>query len=516
MAQVPTRKPIVQMLAWGLVFGCIGVVAGQVFLSDFVGGLWTAVLAVVITLIGFCIGSVGVLSKYEAVDLEATEAKHEAIHDPLTQLLNRSGLMNELETSIEDAERNDLVLGVLFLDLDRFKVINDTMGHDVGDQLLQIVAEKLKASVRSTDVVARFGGDEFVILSRGLLSSDSVISVANSILKSFAEPVILGGRTHLAATSIGIAIYQGQENVSSADLVRDADSAMFKAKRERSGYAVFDEKQHQLSVQRLEVERDLATALEENQFVVYYQPIVNLANENLYAFEALVRWRHPETGIVTPGGFLDVANEAGMLGKISDIVMREACTQAALWNHIAGGAQNVKMSINLSEPQLVDPNLQYQVMEILGWAGLEPSQLILEITEDIIIGQGDHLAKLRSLSDLGINLAIDDFGTGQSSLNSIKELDMVSTLKIAEKFVTDINSSDADRAIIEAIVTMAKALDLNIVAEGVETEEQLRALLSLGVHNVQGYFFAVPTPANEMDPERWFDLDSTRPTLQQP
>ncbi len=511
MRQAPTKKPIVQMLFWGLGFGIVGVSAGQIFVDEFLGAPWPAIIAVFATLIGFGIGSMGVLSKYEKVDLEATEAKHEAIHDPLTQLLNRSGLMDELEFSMADAQRNDLVLGVLFLDLDRFKVINDTMGHDVGDQLLKIIAEKLKSSIRSTDVVARFGGDEFVVLSRGLLSGDSVISVANSILKSFAEPVILGGRTHLASTSIGIAIYQGQEHISSADLVRDADSAMFKAKRERSGYAVFDEKQHQLSVQRLEVERDLTTALEENQFVVYYQPIVNIADENLYAFEALVRWRHPETGIVSPGSFLDVANEAGMLGKISDIVMREACTQAALWNHLAGGAaQDVKMSINLSEPQLVDPNLQYQVMEILSWARLEPSQLILEITEDIIIGQGDHLDKLRSLSELGINLAIDYFGTGHSSLNSIKELDMVSTLKIAEKFITDINSSDADRAIIEAIVTMAKALDLNIVAEGVETEEQVRALLQLGVHNLQGYFFAVPTPANEMDPERWFELDEAK------
>ncbi len=499
--------PILQISFWGFVFGVVGIGVGWIFFGAGMSGIFASTLAVALTLVGFAIGSMGLLNRFESVDKEASVARHKALHDPLTQLLNRAGLMAELESSMTDARDNEMVLGVLFLDLNRFKVINDTMGHDVGDQLLKIVAEKLLSSVRSTDVVARFGGDEFIVLSRGLLSGESVISVANSILKSFAESVTLGGRSYTASTSIGIAIYDQGDLRSSKDLVRDADAAMFKAKREKTGYAVFDETQHQLSVARLEVERDLTSALEENQFVVHYQPIVDIMGEQLYAFEALVRWRHPQEGMIAPGQFLDVANEAGMLGKISDIVLREACTQAALWNHISAGASSVKMSINLSESQLVDPNLQYHIMEVLSWARLEPSQLILEITEDIIIGQGDHMAKLRRLNELGINLAIDDFGTGQSSLNSIKELDMVSTLKIAEKFITDINSSDADRAIIEAIVTMAKALDLNIVAEGIETEEQVRALLNLGVYNMQGYFFARPAPANSMDPERWFNVD---------
>ena len=504
-----------------------GSVAGVIWWAVFAGLVWVFInwlvlasqtkavvdsgIAVVFTLFGAFVGAKGWLGSKSKRDEALDKAKHEANHDPLTKLPNRAALMTELELSLEDTRFQEMVLGVLFLDLDRFKIVNDSMGHEAGDRLLKIVAERLKASVRSTDVVARFGGDEFVVICRGLLSTDSVVSVAKQIIKNFSEPVTLNSRSQLISTSIGVTIFDSKDDRTPADLVRDADTAMFSAKRNKSGYAIFDETQHKHNVNRLEVERGLTAALQENQFAVFYQPIVDLHNGGLYAFEALVRWNHPDRGILTPGDFLNVAEEAGMLAKIGDIVLREACAQAAVWNHASPEAQKVKMSVNLAEQQILDPNLQFHIADVLSWSGIEPSQLILEITEDVIVEHLDGLDSLRYLSELGVSLAIDDFGTGQSSLHSIKQLDMVSTLKVASKFVRDMNSSDADRAIIEAIVAMAAALEMNIIAEGVETEEQIVGLRKLGVDNMQGFFFSKPQAAGTINPQEWFEaLKSVR------
>jgi len=499
-----TKTSVFTLLAWCFVFGVFSLIISWFIFSPGLQGLLPAFVTLVSCVFGAILGNRAWFEE-EVNQAALNEAVHVANHDELTQLLNRAGLMAELEHSLEETRSQNMVLGVLFLDLNRFKLVNDTMGHKAGDQLLQIVAQRLKASVRSTDIVARFGGDEFIVLCRGLISSDSIISVANTILKSFNTPVLLSGRSQMTSTSIGIAIFDKDDSRTAEELVRDADSAMFKAKRGKLGYSVFDENQHKQTVARMEVERGLTSALQLNQFAVFYQPIVDMTGQKLYAFEALVRWNHPERGILTPGEFLDVAEEAGMLAKIGDIVLREACAQAAVWNHLAPSANQVKMSVNLSEQQLVDSNLQYQISDVLAWAGLEPSQLILEITEDVIVDHLDSLDQLRKLNELGISLAIDDFGTGQSSLNSIKQLDMVSNLKIAEKFVKDINTSVADRAIIEAIVSMANALGMNIIAEGVELEEQIASLLELGVTNMQGFFFSRPQSANSMDPGRWFN-----------
>lgn len=435
------------------------------------------------------------------------EAEHLARHDPLTGLTNRAELFNQLESSLLYAADNDLVLGVLFLDLDRFKTINDSLGHEVGDELLRIVADRLKSTVRNTDVVARLGGDEFVVLCRGLMLSDSVVASAKQILKAFKEPISLNGKSHVVSTSIGVAIAEPGDEREADSLVSDADAAMYRAKRAKSGFAVFDEAHRQMVADRLDIERALIHAIESGQIVVYYQPIVDASSHVLYGFEALVRWHHPEKGMIPPGEFLTIAEEAGMMPQIGTLVLRESCAQIAVWNHAAPGAARIRVGVNLSEQQLTDDSLPDLVAETLAWSGVDPDQLVLEITEDVIVEHLDGLAVLRQLRELGISLSIDDFGTGQSSLSYVKQFDMVSTLKIDQSFVRDMHTANADRAIIEAVVAMATALELKVVAEGVEFPSQLEELRALGVTLIQGYLFGAPMPADQIDPLAMFSAD---------
>ncbi|MEM7273927.1 MAG: EAL domain-containing protein [Actinomycetota bacterium] len=438
------------------------------------------------------------------------QVAHDARHDTLTGLPNRAELFRILEESIAEHQREDLVLGVLFLDLDRFKLVNDSMGHEVGDELLKIVADRLRSTVRSTDVVARLGGDEFVVLCRDLLSGDSVVGMANQILKRFRDPVALNGQDHRIGTSIGISIAAPGHQRDADDLVRDADVAMYRAKETKSGYAVFDEAQRLRLLDRMDIERDLQNALDGDELVVHYQPIIDVSTQSLYGFEALVRWIHPTRGLLGPGQFLPIAEEAGLMSRLGESVMREACAQAAVWNHISPAAQQIKMSVNLAEQQLVDTGLRARVAEILSWAGLPAEQLVLEITEDLIVDHLDGLDMLSELRMLGVELSIDDFGTGQSSLGYVKQFDMVTTLKIDKRFVTDMRSGEADRAIIEAIVAMASALNMRVVAEGVEFEDQARDLHGMGVNLMQGFLFNQALGPELIDPTTWTDGSDVR------
>ncbi|MFV0524490.1 MAG: putative bifunctional diguanylate cyclase/phosphodiesterase [Acidimicrobiales bacterium] len=437
-----------------------------------------------------------------------SEAHHDANHDPLTGLVNRLELYRQLEETLDQARRERTVFGVLFLDLDRFKVINDSLGHDVGDDLLKIVAERLRSATRSGDVVARLGGDEFVIICRGLMTERSVVAVAEQILRRFTEPVSLKGRQQQISTSVGVAIASSDETRDPEELVRDADAAMYVAKRNRSGFAVFDEAQRSMLVDRLAIERDLRRALDtDGQLVVFYQPIMDAASDSLYALEALIRWDHPERGLIPPEQFLSVAADARLMAQIGELVLREACAQAALWNHRAPEMRSVRIGVNVDEQQLVDAGLPNLVAEVLHWSGLEPAQLVLEITEDLIVDHLDGLDMLHQIRALGVSLAIDDFGTGQSSLAYAKQFEnIVSTLKIDKSFVADMVGGRADLAIVEAVVAMAGHLDLKVVAEGVENREQLEILTRLGVRYMQGYYFDPPRSAEDLgDPRRWVD-----------
>ncbi|MGF1596865.1 MAG: putative bifunctional diguanylate cyclase/phosphodiesterase [Acidimicrobiales bacterium] len=426
-----------------------------------------------------------------------SQAQHEADHDGLTGLANRAHLHRELEATIQRSKIDETVFGVLFLDLDRFKVINDSMGHDVGDELLRVVAQRLVATTRNTDVVARLGGDEFVIICRDLLSEQSVEATTKQIVKRFDEPVTLNGRKHNVNVSVGVAIASLDDRRNPEELVRDADAAMYKAKGDRSGYAIFDDDQRSRFLARIATERDLETALSEGQLRVYYQPIIDVAARRPYGFEALVRWQHPERGPIRPSEFLSVAEDAGMMSKIGEFVLREACAQAALWSRQNPAAAGLRMNVNLAEQQLADPHLPQLVADVLAWSGISRQQLVLEITEDVIVEHLGGLDVLDTIREMGVDLAIDDFGTGQSSLSYIKQLKMVSTLKIDRAFVSQMQTDPADQAIIEAIVAMASALDLGVVAEGVENREQLSRLSDLGVHLMQGYLFSGPLPPDD-------------------
>ena len=449
-----------------------------------------------------------VVSKPDQDKLDQVE--HDSKHDDLTGLVNRGELFRVLGDSLEQSQRDEMVLGLLFLDLDRFKQVNDSMGHEVGDELLRIVAERLKSSVRNTDVVARFGGDEFVVLCRDLLSGESVVSTARQILKAFSDPVLLNGKDHRISTSIGVVVVNPDESRPGDVIIRDADAAMYRAKETKTGFAVFDEEAQRMRVMnRLDVERELLQALNKQEFVVMYQPIVDASNRSLYGFEALVRWDHPERGLLGPGEFLHVAEDLGLMAPIGELVLREACAQAGVWNHIAPSGRSVLMGVNLSEQQLVDNGLPDLVAGVLSWAGLEPQQLVLEITEDVIIDHLEGLNSLRDLRDQGVSLAIDDFGTGQSGLSYIKQFDMVSTLKIDQCFVRDMRNASADRAIIEAVVAMASALDLRVVAEGVEYEDQAAQLRELGVDLMQGFLFTAPVTPDLVDPKSWFPAQNS-------
>ncbi len=432
-----------------------------------------------------------------------TQTSRQASLDQLTGLPNRHGLLKALDVAVTEARRDNTALGVLFLDLDRFKVINDTMGHETGDDLLIKVARRIVSAVRASDVVARFGGDEFVVICRGLLTADSSVAIARQILTSFDRPVtLLTGADHVVTPSIGVATTDRSRPRSSRELVRDADSAMYRAKRTRSGLSVFDEAQRRDALNRLDIEQALRVALEDSKLDVHYQPIVDGRTRALTAYEALVRWNRPGLGMVGPGAFLDVAEEAGLIAPLGDLVLREAVAQTSIWNHGLLQGRSVKVGVNVAERQLIDPSFVGKVERVIEWAGLAPWLLTLEITEDVIMEHLDSsLSVLRDLKALGVNLSIDDFGTGRSSLSYVKRLDMVDSLKIDKSFVQGLGTDAVDEAIVHAIVAMANALELDIVAEGVETEEQVEHLLALGVVTLQGFLFHRPLSATNLERE---------------
>ena len=420
---------------------------------------------------------------------ELRRARHMATYDRLTGLLNRQSLMVELDDAIRAARRTDTVVGVLFLDLDRFKAVNDSMGHEAGDELLKSVSQRLKSTLRAADIVGRFGGDEFVVICRGLLEPHSVHRIAETILESFRVPLHIGSAEHVV-----------EDDRSAVELLRDADTAMYEAKRARTGLSVFDERSRESLIEKLQVERQLRPAMATNQFAVYYQPIVDVRLERVISYEALVRWNHPEHGLLGPDRFLDVVEESGLMARLGEVVLQESLAQKSLWTHMEAGANHLSIGVNVAERQLVDPRFPEQIEEALEWADVRPQELILEITEDLMIEHLDgSLSVLRRLGDIGVSLVIDDFGTGRSSLSYVKRLDMIDGIKIDRSFVTGIPNGKVDVAIIEAIVSMADALELDIVAEGVETVSQARALSRMGIHRMQGFLFDRPAPAEGLD-----------------
>jgi diguanylate cyclase (GGDEF)-like protein/excisionase family DNA binding protein len=422
------------------------------------------------------------------------EAEHRALHDPLTGLPNRTLFVDRVHHALALAARDGGTAAVLGLGIDRFKVVNDRLGHDRGDELLAELAVRLAALLPAGDTLARVSGDEFAVLCEGLPGERGAIEVAQRLLDALVAPVVLGDHPVFVNASIGIAVSDGQSQGAEA-LVRDADVAMSRANDQGGArYELFDAALRRRMVERLKLEDDLRHALERDELELYYQPLVDLDERRIVAVEGLVRWRHPRKGVVLPGEFVPVAEESGLIVPLGRWVLREACRQLARWT--ADPAIDLPcLTVNLSGRQLAEASLPDELAGILRQTGVPPERLGLELTESVLMQEtSSPTAVLQDLKDLGVRLMLDDFGTGHSSLNHVKRFP-IEAIKVDREFIAGVVEDEGDRHILRAIVSMASAMDVAVIAEGVETTEQARWLRHLGIKLVQGYAFGRPAPA---------------------
>ena len=445
----------------------------------------------------------GRVVNFIGVQKDVTERKlleeklaHQAFHDPLTDLPNRSLFLDRVDHALKRARRRGERVAVLFMDLDNFKVINDSLGHEVGDELLIAVAGRLSSCLRPVDTAARLGGDEFVVLLEDVEDPQEATKVAVRIEEALRAPFWVGGHHLFVTTSVGVAL-GGDDADRSGDLLRNADLAMYRAKEGgKDSHAVFEPGMNEKALERLGMEADLRRALDKEEFRVYYQPKVSLKSGRIVAQEALVRWEHPERGLVPPAEFIPLAEETGLIVPLGQWVLEEACRQAKEWQNLYPTDPSLRMSVNLSGAQFKRPDLGASVAEVLSETGLDPRDLILEITESMMVEDvGDALATLQELKSLGVKIAVDDFGTGYSSLSYLKRFP-VDFLKIDRSFVEGLGRDSKDEGLVSASIELAHALDLEAIAEGVETEAQLEYLRSLGCDLAQGFYFQKPSPGD--------------------
>lgn len=425
---------------------------------------------------------------------------YNALHDSLTDLPNRTQFLDRLEFAINRARRiGKYRYALLFIDLDRFKVINDSLGHLVGDQLLIAIAQRLKTHVRNIDLVARLGGDEFVILLEDISSTDTVIQIAERILANCQTPLSINEKEIFTNLSIGIVL--GKENYRQAsDLMRDADIAMYQAKkRGGNSYRFFDVNMRTAVLGRLTLETDLRKALEQEEFIVYYQPIVNLLDRQLVGFEALVRWQHPTRGLVYPSEFVPIAEETGLIVPLDNWVFYQACRHMVCWKNKFANCFPLKISINLSAKDLRKSNLIEDINAILSDTRLEGDLITIEITEGLLIENIDQAVDLLTQLELiNIQISIDDFGAGYSSLNYLHRLP-AHNLKIDCSFVSQMQAKNRNYQVVSTIIALGEQLGLTVVAEGIETEDQLQQLQQLGCELGQGYLFSEPLAPNDIE-----------------
>ncbi|HKQ16910.1 MAG TPA: EAL domain-containing protein, partial [Solirubrobacterales bacterium] len=426
--------------------------------------------------------------------------RYRVLHDGLTGLPNKLLFGDTLNGALKRCAAAGAPVGVLFLDIDHFKLINDSLGHHAGDELLRSVAPRLRSRLRPGDTVARFGGDEFGVLVENLSDEQEALTIAERISTAFARPFALEGVDHFVTASVGIAVArpQTETTVDADELIRDADAAMYRAKEKgRARIEIFDAEMRARAVRRLEMERELRHVIEREELVLQYQPIVSLGSGSVTGVEALVRWRHPERGLLQPSEFIGVAEDSGLIEPIGRWVMEEACTQALAWMELRPDERPLDVSVNLSARQVAHRDLPSTVAEILARTGLEPGQLRLEITESVLVEEANATATLEALKELGVSLILDDFGTGYSSLAYLNRFPL-DALKIDRSFIEPLGVRQERSAIVEAIVSMAGALSLDVIAEGVETELQLSEVRSLGCPFAQGFFFARPLSSQQV------------------
>jgi diguanylate cyclase (GGDEF)-like protein len=433
--------------------------------------------------------------------LDITERKraeqhlsHLAHHDTLTDLPNRTFLRDRLRRQIARTRRGDRIFALHLLDLDRFKSINDVHGHELGDQLLKAVAERLTSTVGDTEMVARLGGDEFAILQTDVKRADDVTDLAGWIIDILGEPFVLGGHTINTGTSIGITVHPTDGSDADA-LLKNADLAMYRAKSEgRNTWRMFAADMNAIAREAVVLESDLRKALARKEFQLHYQPQIDIRTGEIVGAEALLRWKR-ESGLVGPAEFLPQAEDNGLIVPINEWVLHEACTQAVAWERM--GLPPLRIAVNLSPVQFAKQDVARHVMEVLEATGLEPSRLELELTENIVIQNNKSTSdNLRRLQELGVSFSIDDFGTGYSSLAYVKNFP-VNRLKIDQGFIRNLENDLNDAAIVRAIVSLGHSLNLDVIAEGVERAEQLEILRKEGCDEVQGYLFSRPLPVKD-------------------
>jgi len=423
--------------------------------------------------------------------------KHLAHHDALTGLPNRLLLNARLEHAIERARRANLKVAVFFLDLDNFKNINDSLGHTAGDRLLQNISKKLRGCVREDDTVARLGGDEFIVILEQVSSIEYVHKLAKKLLGTITAETEV--REHMISTTASIGVSLFPDDATHPDeLIRNADAAMYKAKSKgRNNYQPYTKELTSTAYHRVMLENGLRRAIDNDELEVYYQPQLTLADRKVFGVEALVRWRHPELGMLAPAEFLQISEDSGLIVSLGEWVLRTACKQMVLWKN-----ENTTidlLAVNLSSGQLSNTDLVESVADILSETSCKPEWLELEITEDFIMKEAEHaINSLNALRNLGIDIAIDDFGTGYSSLSYLKTLP-INKLKIDQSFVQDIGKNTGDDAIIRAIIAMAQSLEMETIAEGIENENQEAFLLGLRCNAGQGFMYAKPMPASELN-----------------
>jgi len=422
--------------------------------------------------------------------------KYMAYHDSLTQLPNRNLFNERLKQALADAERNKTNVAVLFIDLDRFKVINDSLGHAFGDLLLKSVSRRLQGCLRDHDTIARQGGDEFTVILHDC-TEESAKNVAERMINELANPFVLNNHEVTISPSIGISLYPS-DGTNPDTLIRNADRAMYQAKDHgKNNYQFYEKDMEAQYTKRLKLENDLRKALARKEFVLYYQPQVDIHSHEVIGVEALIRWNHPENGFISPAEFIPLAEETGLIVPIGEWVLYTACLQNKAWQD--AGYTPMRMSVNLSARQFRQTDIDVLVDRVLKETGLDPKYLDLEITENMSMFDVDMTTEtLQKLKRLGVNISIDDFGTGYSSLNYLKRFP-IDSLKIDQSFVHDIHSDTDDAAIVKAILAMAHSLDLKVVAEGVETERQLSFLKEQKCDQAQGYYFNRPLSPEHLE-----------------
>jgi diguanylate cyclase (GGDEF)-like protein len=433
-----------------------------------------------------------------AIERKRMERKlHSLVHyDSLTGLPNRQLLLDRLTQAIAQATRQETLVGLLLLDLDRFKLVNDTLGHEFGDKLLTEVSQRVNDCIRDSDTLARLGGDEFVVVLNGINGAQDAAKVAKKIIDRLSKPIVIEGHEVFATTSIGISLFPN-DGMDKNALITNADLAMYRAKEEgRNHFQFYTYGMNATTVEKLTLENDLRRAIERDELLLHFQPQIRLPDRRIVGVEALVRWQHPELGLIPPARFIPIAEETGLIVPIGQWVLRQSCAQAKAW--LDSGLPPVVVSVNMSSRQFHQEDMLATVTDALEESGLSADQLALEITESsLMLKPDDAVATLCLLHNMGVGIAIDDFGTGYSSLGHLKRFPLQS-LKIDRSFINEVTENPEDAAIVRAILAMAHSLKLKVVAEGVELEKQLEFLDDAGCDEIQGFFISKPVLADEI------------------